>query len=61
MIEIEILQDTVADGKPVYAGQVIKVKESDARLLVALGKARPAGKHPKKDVRGGGRRKAVED
>ena len=38
-MKILILKSTVADGLFVQAGQVIDAPESDARLLVRMGKA----------------------
>ncbi len=38
-MNILILKNTVADGRMVAAGQVVDVSESDARVLIRMGKA----------------------
>ena len=38
-MNILILQNTVADGRMVAAGQTVDVPDADARLLVRMGKA----------------------
>lgn len=38
-MKILILKSTVADGRPVQAGQVEDVSDSDARILLRMGKA----------------------
>lgn len=36
---IKIMRDTVADGKPVKAGEVLEISDNNARTLILLGKA----------------------
>lgn len=38
-MKVKILRDTVADGRDVYAGDVYDISDSDARLLIRMGKA----------------------
>ena len=38
-MKILILKSTIADGRPVQAGQVEDVSDSDARILLRMGKA----------------------
>jgi hypothetical protein len=42
-MKIEILKTTVANKQFVRAGEIIEVSESDARLLVGMGKAQIVG------------------
>ncbi|ALV25032.1 hypothetical protein CIG2463D_1467 [Campylobacter iguaniorum] len=39
-MKIVILRDTVIEGSPVYASQTYETKDSVAKLLIALGKAK---------------------
>ena len=48
LMKIEMLRDTVAEGKPVAVGDVVKVKDEEAILLCTMGKARPASEKAKK-------------
>ena len=55
MAKVKILRDTVASGFDVKAGQVYELDSSDARLLIASGKAVPVeGKAAKVDNREAG-------
>ena len=55
MAKVKILRDTVASGFDVKAGQVYELDSSDARLLIASGKAVPVeGKAKKVDNREAG-------
>lgn len=38
-MKILILKSTMADGRPVQAGQVEDVSDTDARILLRMGKA----------------------
>ena len=38
-MKIKMLRDTVADGRPVFAGKVEEVSDRDAKYLVSIGKA----------------------
>ena len=49
-MKIEIKRDTVCAGVTVHAGQIIDASGSDARLLMALGKAVAAPEKSKKPV-----------
>lgn len=48
MRKVEITRGTVAGGKPVAVGQVVKLDDADAAQLIALGKAVPVGQAPPK-------------
>lgn len=39
-MKIEILRNTIADGKPVKAGDTVEVSDNNAKTLVMLGKAK---------------------
>ena len=41
-MRILITRDTVADGKPVFVGEVVDVKPETGQLLLQMGKARLA-------------------
>jgi hypothetical protein len=43
MPQVRITSNTVVNRKNVRVGDVVGVSESDARLLVAIGKAEPVG------------------
>ena len=47
-MKIEMLRDTVAEGKPVKVGDVIKIKDEEAIMLCTMGKAKPASEKAKK-------------
>ena len=48
MAKVKILRDTVASGFDVKQNQVYELDESDARLLIAAGKAMPVETKAKK-------------
>ena len=48
LMKIEMLRDTVAEGKPVAVGDVVKVKDEEAIMFCTMGKARPASEKAKK-------------
>ena len=55
MAKVKMLRDTVASGFDVKAGKEYELDESDARLLIATGKAVPVeGKTKKVDNREAG-------
>ena len=55
MAKVKMLRDTVASGFDVKAGKEYELDESDARLLIATGKAVPVeGKAKKVDNREAG-------
>ena len=41
-MRILITRDTVADGKPVFVGEVVEVKPETGLVLIQMGKARKA-------------------
>lgn len=41
IIQIEIIRNTVAAGRPVFVGDVVPVTVDEAKILYNLGKARP--------------------
>lgn len=47
-MKLKILRPTVADGRPVDAGDEVEVSESAARVLINLGKAELAKPKPEK-------------
>lgn len=48
-MKIEILRSTIADGKPVKAGDVVEISDSNAKTLILLGKAKAVGELHKKE------------
>ena len=46
-MKIEILRNTIADGKPVKAGDTVEVSDNNAKTLIMLGKAKAAESAPK--------------
>lgn len=40
-MKVKISHDTVADGKPVNAGRIIEVSESEGKALILEKKAKP--------------------
>lgn len=40
-MKVKIIRDTVAGGTPVFRKDKIDVRESEGKLLIALGKAEP--------------------
>nr|ADI23557.1 hypothetical protein [uncultured nuHF2 cluster bacterium HF0770_42C12] len=47
-MKIEMLRDTVVEGKPVSVGDIVKAKDEEAIMLCTMGKARPASEKAKK-------------
>lgn len=43
---ISILRQTSIAGRPARVGDVVEVADSDARILLAMGKAAPAADQP---------------
>ena len=41
LMKIEMLRDTVVEGKPVAVGDVVKVMDEEAIMLCTMGKVRP--------------------
>ena len=39
LMKVKILRNTVANGQPVEVGQIVDVSESDAAMLIGIGKA----------------------
>ena len=38
-MKVKIIRNTVAQGKPVFAGEEIELQKEEARILIAYGKA----------------------
>ena len=48
LMKIEMLRDTVVEGKPVAVGDVIKCSDDEGIKMCQMGKARPASEKAKK-------------
>jgi len=48
-MKILILQDTIANQKKVFAGDVIEVEQSEANILIGYGKSKVSNKTEKKE------------